>query len=325
MNIKALGISSGGLDSILSALVLKEQGIYVEWVSFETPFFSAEKAKKASKMTNIPLIVKNITKQYIPMLKNPQRGYGKYMNPCMDCHALMFSIAGKIMKEKGFDFLFSGEVMGQRPMSQTKNALRYVEKHSGFDGFILRPLSARVLPETLIEKKGFADRDKLLDVQGRGRKRQIALAKEFGITDYPAPAGGCLLTDKNFSRRLKDLFKYQNCYSENELLLLKYGRHMRLNDNAKIIIGRDEKENEIIYGLREFKDILIKTETIPGPLILMPKGGDSETIKLAASICASYSKINNEDFAEVTIRDYDKSYIINTKGLLKQNIMKFII
>ena len=203
---RALGLCSGGLDSMLAGLVLREQGIEVEWISFETPFFSSAKARKASRLTGIPLTVKPIFDDYMVMLRNPPAGYGKQMNPCMDCHTMMFRLAGEIMAARGFDFLFSGEVLGQRPMSQTKPSLRYVEKHSGMAGYILRPLSAKLLPETVPEQQGRVDREKLLDIHGRGRKDQIALAQTFGISDYPAPAGGCLLTDKGFSARLKDLF-----------------------------------------------------------------------------------------------------------------------
>ncbi|NNL41506.1 MAG: tRNA 4-thiouridine(8) synthase ThiI, partial [Desulfobacterales bacterium] len=175
MNLKppkgrALGLCSGGLDSILAGLVLRRQGIEVEWVTFETPFFSAQKARRAAEITGIPLTIKNITSSYIKMLKNPPCGYGQHMNPCLDCHALMFRHAGKIMQDKDFDFLFSGEVVGQRPMSQTKPSLRYVEKNSGFDGLIFRPLSAKILPETIPERKGLVNRKDFLDLSGRSRK-----------------------------------------------------------------------------------------------------------------------------------------------------------
>jgi tRNA U34 2-thiouridine synthase MnmA/TrmU len=207
--VRALGLCSGGLDSMMSGLVLRQQGIEVEWVSFETPFFNAAKARKASEMTGIPLTVKPIYNIYIKMLKHPPAGYGKYMNPCMDCHTLMFKLAGEMMPQGNFDFLFSGEVLGQRPMSQNKQALGYVAKHSGHKGYILRPLSAKNLPETIPEKEGLVDREQLLDIAGRGRKRQMELAKNFGISDYPAPAGGCLLTDKNYSIRLREIFEHQ--------------------------------------------------------------------------------------------------------------------
>jgi tRNA U34 2-thiouridine synthase MnmA/TrmU len=288
---KGLGLCSGGLDSMLSALVLKEQGIEVFWVAFETPFFSAEKARKASDQTGVPLTVVDITDRYLPMLKNPPGGYGKHMNPCMDCHALMFRIAGEIMIGKGYDFLFSGEVMGQRPMSQTKNSLRYVEKRSGFDGYILRPLSAKLLPETIVEKRGLVDRERLLDFSGRSRKPQMELAKKFGITDYPMPAGGCLLTDKNFSSRLQDLFGHQADWAKEELNLLKYGRHLRLDHTAKIVIGRNQMDNEkIISCHRPGKDILITMNHFPGPIGVIPNGCSETMLSQAASVCAGYSK-----------------------------------
>jgi tRNA-specific 2-thiouridylase len=289
--VRALGLCSGGLDSMLSALVLQKQGIVVEWVTFETPFFSSEKARQASSLTGIRLWVRNITPVYIEMLKNPHCGYGKYMNPCMDCHALMFRLAGTIMNENEFNFLFSGEVLGQRPMSQNKQSLRYVEKQSGFDGYILRPLSAKRLPITIPEKKGLVNRDLLLDISGRSRKFQMELTQEFGITSYPSPAGGCLLTDKSYSSRLKDLFDHQDSYTEEELHLLKHGRHLRLSKNTKIIIGRTQKDNEkIIKYYNPSVDTLIKVKNFPGPTVLMPHGGGKEILILAASICAGYSK-----------------------------------
>jgi tRNA U34 2-thiouridine synthase MnmA/TrmU len=289
--VRALGLCSGGLDSILAGLVLKDIGIQVEWVSFETPFFSADKARKAARIADIPLTVRGITPVYLEMLKNPRCGYGQHMNPCMDCHALMFRQAGRIMAERGFHFLFSGEVLGQRPMSQTRPSLRYVEKHSGHDGYILRPLSAKKLPETVPEKEGWVDRERLLDIAGRGRKRQIELAAHYGVTDYPAPAGGCLLTDKGYSRRLRDLLDHNPFPSDADLHLLKYGRHFRLDAESKIVVGRTKAENDAI--LRHFdpgKDIFIKVRDVPGPVVVMPGGGSPEAVRLAAEIAGSYSK-----------------------------------
>jgi tRNA U34 2-thiouridine synthase MnmA/TrmU len=293
--VRALGLCSGGLDSIVSALVLRRQGISVEWISFETPFFTAEKAQKASAMTRIPLRVADITPSYLEMLKDPRCGYGKRMNPCLDCHALMFRHAGEVLRTEGFDFLFSGEVAGQRPMSQTKPSLRYVEKNSGFDGYILRPLSARLLPETVPEKEGLVDREKLLDISGRGRKRQMALAKEFGITDYPAPAGGCLLTDKNYCIRLRDLFDHRERYEIEELHLLKFGRHFRLDPETKLIVGRTQKENEQLSDRHDpERDVLLKTSGYPGPIGLLPRNAPENLTTLAASICAGYSKVPDD-------------------------------
>jgi tRNA-uridine 2-sulfurtransferase len=300
--VKGLGLCSGGLDSILAALILKEQGIEVCWIAFETPFFSADKARRASDQTGIPLTVVDITDQYLPMLKQPPGGYGKHINPCMDCHALMFKIAGEIMIEKGYDFLFSGEVMGQRPMSQTKNSLRYVEKRSGFDGHILRPLSAKLLPETLMEQKGMVDRERLCDFSGRSRKPQMDLAKKFRITEYPMPAGGCLLTDKNFSIRLRDLFEHQTDWTKEELNLLKYGRHLRLDHTAKVVIGRNQKDNEqILSCYRPEKDILIKMKNFPGPVGIIPNGCNELILVRAASICAGYSKAPKDQPVEMCV------------------------
>ncbi len=300
--IKALGLCSGGLDSILAGLVLRQQGIHVEWITFETPFFSAAKARRAAKQTGIPLTEAVITPVYLEMLRNPNCGYGKHMNPCMDCHALMFRLAGEKMESDGFHFLFSGEVLAQRPMSQTRPSLRYVEKHSGRDGYILRPLSARKLPETIPERNGWVNREALLDLAGRSRKPQIQLAKEFGVTDYPAPAGGCLLTDAGFSRRLKDLFDHGESCTEAELHLLKHGRHFRLDDRTKIVVGRTKKDNEDILSLYDpAADAMLKTLGWPGPIVLAPNGAEKKALLLAAAVCAGYTKAPKDESAEVRI------------------------
>ncbi|MFH1102351.1 MAG: tRNA 4-thiouridine(8) synthase ThiI, partial [Pseudomonadota bacterium] len=218
------------------------------------------------------------------------------------CHALMFNIAGRMMRDKGFDFLFSGEVLGQRPMSQTRPSLRYVEKHSGLDGYILRPLSAKKLTETIPETKGMVRRELLLDIAGRSRKRQIRLAEEFGIRDYPAPAGGCLLTDKGFSTRLKDLFDHRSVFDKRELHLLKYGRHLRLDEHTKIIVGRTQADNDHILGYYSPKeDIVIEAAHIPGPVVLIPFGGTEEMIRLSASICAGYTKAPKNSRVEIQV------------------------
>ena len=299
--IKALGLCSGGLDSILAALLLKKQGIEVEWICFETPFFSAEKAKKAAGLIQLPLMVKNITEIYLDMLKNPNCGYGKNMNPCMDCHALMFRLAGEIMLERGFHFLFSGEVLGQRPMSQTRSSLKYVEKHSGMKGYILRPLSALKLDETIPEKNGWVDRNKLLDISGRGRKRQIELAAQFGITDYPAPAGGCHLTDKGYSNRLKDLLKNKENVSTNELMLLRFGRHFRTKSGSKIIVGRTMEDNASILKYYDPQnEIMLKINDYPSPIVLVSGTASDDELNLAAAICAGYAKLPEKVSIEVT-------------------------
>ncbi len=323
---RALGLCSGGLDSMLAGLILRDQGIEVEFVTFETPFFNAEKARKVSQMTGIPLSVKPIYAVYITMLKSPPAGYGKHMNPCMDCHSLMFKLAGEMMQAQGFDFLFSGEVVGQRPMSQTKSSLRYVEKHSGFEGYILRPLSAKNLPQTIPEKEGKVNRDLLLDIEGRSRKRQIKLAKKFGITDYPAPAGGCLLTDKGYSDRLKDLFDHQQDCTEAELHLLKYGRHFRLNPQAKLIVGRTQKDNENILKYHNpKKDTVIRVKKYAGPIALVPHGAQKDSIFLAASICAGYSQAPNFAAVDVQVTSPNGEEVLKVIGIPPEDVRKLLI
>ena len=324
--VRALGLCSGGLDSILAGLVLQQQGIDVTWVAFETPFFSADKARNASRITGIPLLVQRITEVYLPMLRHPNIGYGKNMNPCMDCHALMFRLAGERMLAEGFDFLFSGEVLGQRPMSQSKTSLRYVEKHSGFEGYILRPLSARRLPETIPEADGRVDRERLLDLSGRSRKPQIALAKSFGVTEYPAPAGGCLLTDINYSRRLKDLFDHQAQVREAELELLKYGRHFRLDDKIKIVVGRTRGENQKIVDHHDpAGDMLVKLKSYPGPTALVSRQAPPALVEKAAAMCAGYSKAPLDETVDVVVTTSDQKETLQVLPLPPDKVNAFLI
>jgi len=306
---------------------LRKRGIEVEWVTFETPFFSSDKARQAARVTGIPLTVKDITEVYLDMLKNPPCGYGQHMNPCMDCHALMFRLAGEIMQDKRFDFLFSGEVLGQRPMSQTKPSLRYVEKQSGFDGYILRPLSAKRLPVTIPEKKGMINRELMLDITGRSRKPQMKLAELFGVRDYPAPAGGCLLTDKGYSTRLKDLFKYQEIWSERELHLLKHGRHLRLDNHTKIIVGRTQEDNKNIKNYYDAeKDTIINAKNIPGPTVLIPHNKPGkDLVVLTASICAGYSKAKANMPVDVSVVNSKGSENIQVTGIHPAEVKHFMI
>ncbi len=309
--IKALGLCSGGLDSILSALVLRRQGIDITWISFETPFFSSQSAQKASIQTGIKLITQDITTPYMEMMKAPKGGFGKNMNPCMDCHTLMFATAGTRMKEEGFDFLFSGEVLGQRPKSQTKTALRYVEKNSGFDGDLLRPLSAKCLPETRMEQEGLVDRERLMDITGRSRKVQMQMAKDFGIKEYPAPAGGCLLTDKIFSNRLRDLLYVQKTDETRLLHLLKSGRHFRLDNDCKLIVGRSKNDNQqILYWYDKTRDIRLRHAEMAGPDTILIGTISDAHIRTAAQITAGYTKSKPGETAGIKVFEKGKESII---------------
>jgi len=286
---RGIALFSGGLDSILAFKVIQEQDIEVLGITFETPFFSAAKAKTTAKKIGLPLTVLNITEEHLQMLRAPRYGYGRNMNPCIDCHTLMIRLAGRRMEEEGADFVMTGEVLGQRPMSQGKQSLTVVAKNAGYPDRLLRPLCAKLLPETKPEREGKVDRNRLLDIQGRGRKRQMELAVRYGIVSYPAPAGGCLLTDPLFSRRLRNLFDHHSRQAIRDIELLKVGRHFRLGESTKAVVGRNASDNETIERLSEPGDALIRILEFPGPTVLVPGGSDEEARRLAARICARYS------------------------------------
>ncbi|MBD3182142.1 DUF814 domain-containing protein [Candidatus Poribacteria bacterium] len=287
--VTGIGLFSGGLDSILAIKVLQEQDINIIAVTFVTPFFGSEKAEKASAYLDIDHRIIDITEIHLKMLQNPKHGYGKQLNPCIDCHAMMFRQAGKIMEQEGADFLFSGEVLGERPMSQNKKSLKLVSEESGYADVIIRPLSAKLLPETQPERDGKVDREQLLSISGRSRKPQIKLAKRFGITDYDQPAGGCLLTDKEYIRRLKELKDHNLIVKPRDAHLLNVGRHFRLADGNKIIVGRDQADNENIMEMANDSDVIMRVRDYPSPVTLIPYGGTINDINTAASICVRYS------------------------------------
>ncbi len=286
--MKALGITSGGLDSTLAALVLKQQGIDILLVCFVTPFFTSDHAVKSSEAIGMPLKVVDITRRHLKLLKNPPHGFGSGMNPCIDCHALMLRTAGEMLKQEGALFVFSGEVLGQRPFSQNRPALATVAGTSGLGDLLLRPLSAKLLPVTLPEREGWVDRERLLSISGRSRKPQMELARQFGFTDFPTPAGGCLLTEEVFSRRLKDLFSLDPDPEVRKIELLKVGRQYRLDENVRLVVGRNEKDNERIRILAGPRDTLFSCSDYPGPTALVSEGCADSIKVLAAEICASY-------------------------------------
>ncbi|MFH1094033.1 MAG: tRNA 4-thiouridine(8) synthase ThiI [Candidatus Omnitrophota bacterium] len=309
---RAIGLLSGGLDSILAVKVIQSQGIEVTGLSFTCPFFSAQPAKKAAKELNIPLIVKDFTEDHFRIVKNPPHGYGKTMNPCIDCHALMLKIAGQLMDSSGFDFIFTGEVLNERPMSQNRQSLDIVAKTSGYEKYIVRPLSAKFLDETEPERRGQLNRQALLDIQGRSRKRQISLAREFNVREYPNPAGGCLLTDRAFSDRLKELLEHNVDPDYFELQLLRFGRHFRVSEHSKLIVGRDELENGIIEKFIIENSFLLRTEEVPGPVCLLVGPDAKEHLEEASRICASYSdtKDNTECIVKCEYADKDREITV---------------
>jgi len=291
--IRALGLFSGGLDSMLAASLLRAQGLEVTLLCLVTPFYGAERARESAAHLGLPLRVMDLTEQFLPLLYDATHGWGRGHNPCIDCHTLMLREAGALMAAEGFDLVFTGEVLGQRPMSQNRGSLNLIARESGIAARLLRPLSAKLLKATEPELQGWVDRERLLNLSGRGRKPQIALAAAYGITRYPAPAGGCLLTDPGYAVRLKELLRTVRIASRADLELLKYGRHFRLPGGAKAVVGRIQRENEAISGLKSPGDFWLKVEKYPGPLVLLRgvgPGGESEADLLeAAGLAAAYS------------------------------------
>ncbi len=290
---KAIGLLSGGLDSILATRLLQDQGIEILAVCFQTPFFNFLKAQRAADQLKVPLRIIDITEEHLQLVRNPRYGYGRNMNPCIDCHILMLKRAGYLLDRENLDFIFTGEVLGQRPMSQNRQVLQMVARDSGYEDLILRPLSAKLLPETLPEKEGKVHRGRLLEIRGRSRKSQFALAKRYGIGDFPEPAGGCLLTDPAFSRRLRDLLTHQGEIKIRDIELLKVGRHFRLDESTKVIIGRRKEENERLLELAQDGDMIIRVMDYPGPIALIPCSPPKPSHDIAASLCIRYSDAPN--------------------------------
>jgi tRNA-specific 2-thiouridylase len=312
--MKAIAMLSGGLDSTLATKMVLEQGIELEALNFLTVFCTCTNreetclaSQKAVDALGISLKVLNVSEEYLEIVKHPKHGYGSNMNPCIDCRIFMLKKAKAYMEGSGAFFIVTGEVLGERPMSQRRDALRLVEKEAGLEGFILRPLSAKLLPASIPEREGWVDREKLLGIQGRSRKPQIELAEHFGIHDYPCPAGGCLLTDPGFSRRMKDLILHGPDFSLNDVHLLKMGRHFRLSPKIKLVVGRNKEENQKIQAFAQGEDILLKLPSFPGPLSLLRGEPDGVEIEKAASITVRYTKARNSERAEVTYKKAGES------------------
>lgn len=287
---RCFALFSGGLDSMLAVKHMQRLGYEVLPIFFKTPFFGPKKAQAAADALDVELIVHDLTEKHIAMLKNPRYGYGKFMNPCIDCHGLMFREAALLMEQYKVDFLISGEVLGQRPMSQRYDALNSVGKLSSVKDLLVRPLSQKLLADTLPIREGWVDKAEMLDIQGRGRHRQMALAKEWGITDYENPGGGCLLTDKSFSLRLKDLMKYDQ-FSLRNIEFLTWARHYRLTPNCKLILGRNHADNEALTSLVQ-DELVLKCEEHTGPMgvLICATPPSQEELRLAASLLLRYVK-----------------------------------
>jgi len=293
----ALALFSGGLDSILACRVIMAQGIRVRAIKFVTPFFGYELlAREQEHMAEIhdrygiDVHLRDISKPYIKLLHDPPHGFGKNFNPCIDCKILLCAEARRLMPELNASFIISGEVIGQRPMSQRKDTLRVIERDSGCDGILLRPLCAKSQRPTRPEEEGLVDRERLYDLYGRGRHGQIALAAGFGITDYPAPAGGCVLTDPIKSKQIARYYQEEQEIRIQDLRLLLVGRQIKLPHGGWLVLGRDQEENDRLLAERTPGDLQLKLRDRPGPAALLRHGSHPEDRRLAAAIVARYSK-----------------------------------
>lgn len=329
---KAIALTSGGLDSILAAKLIMEQGIEVIGLCFKSAFFGPKNAEKMAAQIDMPLIVVDFTDDHLNMTKNPKHGYGKNMNPCIDCHAMMLRYAGKMIDELRADFIITGEVLNQRPMSQNKKSLDLVKKESGFDDKVLRPLSAKCLLPTKMEEEGLVDRERLLDLSGKSRKPQMELAKKWGIVEYPTPAGGCMLTEPQFAAKLRDLYTYEkDSITPWDIELIKLGRHMRLSENVKLISSRNKEEYDELMSKLKDHYILINTANHSGStVILVPKIGyevNTSEILRASAIAARYSKGKDEESVAVKYKKVsDSEYrIINIQPIKDEEIKELML
>ncbi len=297
MTVKALALFSGGLDSMLACRVIMDQGIAVTAVKFVTPFFGydlladeAGFARRVRAKYGIEAVLRDVSEPYLEMLADPPHGYGKHFNPCIDCKILLLRHARQMMEEMGADFLITGEVLGQRPMSQRRDAMRIIERDSGCEGILVRPLCAKNLPPTPVEEKGLVDRERLLDFKGRSRHGQMELAARFGITDYPSPAGGCTLTDPQLGSRIERFHKEYPQVTVADARLLLVGRQFRLPDGGWLVLGRNQGENNRLAGLIQPDDWVVKNADRPGPLGVLRYAESEDDRRLAAAIVVRYGK-----------------------------------
>lgn len=303
--MRAIALFSGGLDSQIACRLVASQGIEVVAVYFDLGFGKTDKTqflRAAALDAHASLLIKNISDEYVEnVLFSPKYGYGKAFNPCIDCHGFMFKKAGEMLGELDAKFLISGEVLGERPMSQNKNALDLVKRLSGFEKLILRPLSAKLLPPSLPEQMGWIEREKLLGLSGRSRKTQLELAQKYGFKEYETPGGGCLLTESFFKTKMQDLLKFDS-YKKEDAIVLRFGRHFRLTDGAKLVLGRNEQENKIFEKNAHIftkYELIFPESTTLGPTALVSKNVTQNDKILALEIIASYCKTQEKTACEL--------------------------
>ena len=331
--MKAIVLFSGGLDSLLALRIIKDSGVELLALNFVSPFCRCNRADGCSavgqlKKIGVDFRVFSLKQEYLEIVKAPKFGYGSNINPCLDCRIMMFKKAKEAMKDTGASFIITGEVLGQRPMSQHMRQLGLIEKETGLSGLILRPLSAKLLPQTIPEKEGWIKREVLLDLSGRIRSPQIQMAKELGINDYPCPSGGCLLTDPGFSRRMKDLMKY-NKFSLEEIELLKVGRHFRISDRLKLVVGRNKEENKRILDFAKDGDVCFAPpDDVPGPTaVARGANGELAVDSLCAAIVARYCDRKDEGriLIEKCFSPKDVKTVLSVEPIMEDELDKLRI
>jgi len=329
---KVVALLSGGLDSQLAVKMMQKQGFEVSAVAIKTPFCDFDcgrgcgfEIRERADTLGVDLKTVYLGDEYIEMLKNPKHGFGSGMNPCIDCRTMMFKAAKKHMEEIGAEFIISGEVLGQRPMSQHGPALRTIEKESDLKGKIVRPLSAALLAKTEPEENGLIKRENLGMISGRSRKGQLELAKEYGIEDPPNAGGGCLLTDPAFSLRAKDLFGHIETPTTNDIDLLKIGRHFRLDQSTKLVVGRNHNENEMIKSLVLPDDVLFEARDHVGPVSILRGKNNVDYLDFAAQITLRYSDAPKSESSIVITELNGKKTEILAKAIEELAYVKYRI
>jgi tRNA-uridine 2-sulfurtransferase len=331
--MKAVSLFSGGLDSILAARLITAQGIAVDALYFKSVFWDSAIDRSKSDLlddlasqTGAKLRIIDINKGYFDVVRNPGHGYGKNFNPCIDCKIFMLKKAKEYMEKHNAMFIVTGEVLGQRPKSQKLDLVNMIEKKAGLAGMIVRPLSAQLLEPSIPEEKGWVDRARFFAIQGRTRTSQISLAKHLGIARFPNPAGGCLLTDKSFSRRVKDFICYKKDLNENDIEILKYGRLFRLSAKTKLIAGRNEIDNARLLELKNTNDYYMYPMDLAGPIGVIMGEPKHHDIELSAGIIARYSNRQDNKAMEILFKNDTES--ISKKlypSIIEDNILEKIM
>lgn len=324
--VRGISLFSGGLDSMLAVCLLRAQGIQMDGLVFTSPFFSPKAAIKAAKHIGLTLHTLDFTETILHLVKDPPHGFGGAMNPCIDCHANMIAAAGAFMRQHGYDFVSTGEVLNQRPMSQNRRSLDTVAKTSGLEGYLLRPLSAQLLEPTIPEQDGRVNRELLGAIQGRNRQPQMALVQRFGITEYPSPAGGCLLTEKGFCRKLKDLFDHtEGIPALLDVELMKFPRQFRLPDGGRIIVGRNREDNARLKALLQKGKTILHTVNIPGPTAAVIADITPDDLQRAAAIIANYGDKGTLTDIVVKVITPQTSYEITVNPLPRETFQPWML